>query len=72
MGETPDEIKREIEQTRERITTNLNQLEHRVRGALDWRSQFDRRPWAFVGGAFGAAFLLGWLTAPGPSRQRFD
>jgi ElaB/YqjD/DUF883 family membrane-anchored ribosome-binding protein len=72
MGETPDEIKREIEQTRERIGANLNQLEHRVRSAMDWRAQFDRRPWAFVGGAFGAAFLLGWLTAPDPSRDRFD
>jgi hypothetical protein len=70
MGETPDEIKREIEQARERIGAGLNQLEHRVQGALDWRAQFDRRPWAFVGGAFGLAFLIGWLAAP--SRQRFD
>jgi hypothetical protein len=64
MGETPDEIKREIELTRERISTNLNQLEGRVRGALDWRTQFHRQPWAFVGGAFGVAFLLGWLSVP--------
>ena len=76
MGETPDQIKREIEQTRERIGANLTQLEQRARTALDWRSQFDRRPWAFVGGAFGVAFLLGWITAPAPapthSWQRFD
>ena len=64
MGETPDQIKREIELTRERISSNLNQLEDRVRGALDWRTRFDRQPWAFVGGAFGVAFLLGWLSAP--------
>ena len=72
MGETPDEIKREIEETRQRIGANLSQLENRAKQALDWRSQFARRPWAFVGGAFGAAFLLGWLTAPGPSRERVD
>jgi len=71
MGETPDEIKREIEQTRERISSNLTQLERRVESALDWRAQFDRRPWAFLGGAAGAGFLLGWITAPGPSRERF-
>jgi hypothetical protein len=70
MGETPDEIKREIEQARERIGANLNQLEYRVKEALDWRSQFDRRPWAFVGGAFGLAFLIGWVTTP--SRERVD
>lgn len=72
MGETPDEIKKEIEQARSRISADLNQLEYRVKGALDWRTQFDRRPWAFVGGAFGAAFLIGWLTAPGPRRARWD
>ncbi len=74
MGETPDEIKREIEQARERISADLSQLEFRVKGALDWRTQFDRRPWAFVGGAFGAAFLIGWMTAPSASRsrERFD
>jgi hypothetical protein len=70
MGETPDEIKREIEQARERIGANLNQLEYRVRGALDWRTQFDRQPWVFVGAAFGLAFVVGWMTVP--SRQRIN
>jgi hypothetical protein len=69
MGETPDEIKREIEQARERIGANLNQLEYRVKEILDWRTQFDRRPWAFIGGAFGLAFLVGWMTTS-PSRER--
>jgi hypothetical protein len=71
MGETPDEIKREIEEARERIGVGIDQLEHRVKDAIDWRSQFDRRPWAFLGGAFGIAFLIGWITAPESSRQRF-
>lgn len=70
MGETPDEIKREIELTRERIGSNLAHLERRVRGQLDWRMQFERRPWAFVAGAFGAAFLIGWLMAPSPRDLR--
>jgi hypothetical protein len=70
MGETPDEIKREIELRRERIGSNLSQLEHRVRAQFDWKTQFDRRPWAFVGGAFSAAFLIGWLTAPSPRDLR--
>jgi len=71
MGETPDEIKREIEEARARIGADLNQLEYRVKGALDWRTQFERRPRAILGGAFGLAFLIGWMTAPGPSRERF-
>jgi hypothetical protein len=37
MGETPDEIAREIEQARNRLTADLNQLEDRVKSALDWQ-----------------------------------
>jgi len=65
MGETPDDIKQEIENARHRLGADLNQLEARVKSTMDWRAQFDRNPWAWVGGAFGAAFLIGWMMAPG-------
>jgi len=63
MGETPDDIKREIEEARHRLGADLNQLESRVRGAVDWRARFNENPWAWVGGAFGAALLIGFMTA---------
>src|SRR5436189_138873 len=67
MGETPDDIKQEIEQARARLGANLNQLEHTVKKTLDWRSHFDRKPAAFIGAAFGAAFLIGcFVTQPDP------
>jgi len=69
MGETPDDIKKDIEQARERLGANLNQLEYRVKSTLDWRSHVDRNPLAFVGGAFGVAFLIGWMTG-GPADHR--
>jgi ElaB/YqjD/DUF883 family membrane-anchored ribosome-binding protein len=69
MGETPDDIKREIEEARHRLGADLNQLEAHVRGAVDWRARFNENPWAWVGGAFGAAFLVGFLTGGG-SRTR--
>jgi ElaB/YqjD/DUF883 family membrane-anchored ribosome-binding protein len=62
MGETPDDIKKEIEQARERLGADLNRLEYHVKRELDWRSHYERSPWAFVGGAFGIAFLLGWIS----------
>jgi uncharacterized protein DUF3618 len=68
MGQTPDDIARDIEQARERLGADLNQLEYRVKRTLDWRAQFDRNPWMFVGGAFGAAFLIGWMTVRPASR----
>jgi len=69
MGETADDIKREIEQARERLGADLNQLEYRVKSTLDWRSHMDRNPLAFVGGAFGVAFLIGLMIGhPADSR----
>ena len=62
MGETPDDIKREIEEARHRLGADLNDLEARVRTQLDWRARFQQNPWAWIGGAFGAALLAGWMT----------
>jgi hypothetical protein len=59
MSETTDEIEVEIERARGRLAEDLNALEHRVRGELDWRVHFNRHPYAFLGAAFGAAMLLG-------------
>jgi ElaB/YqjD/DUF883 family membrane-anchored ribosome-binding protein len=64
MGETPREIEAEIEQARNRLGQNLNALEYRVKSELDWRTQFDRKPWAFLAAAFGVSFLIGWILAP--------
>ena len=61
MGETPDEIRQEVEQVRSRLGQDSNRLEYRVKRTFDWRSQFDRNPWPFVGTAFGVAFLLGLM-----------
>jgi hypothetical protein len=61
MGEAPDQIRREIEQARSRLGRDLNELEYKVKSDTDQRVQCDRHPWAFVGAAFGGAFLLGWV-----------
>jgi ElaB/YqjD/DUF883 family membrane-anchored ribosome-binding protein len=61
MGETPDEIKADVERARARLGQHLNQLEYQVKRTFDWQTQFDRHPWAFVGAAFGVAFVIGLL-----------
>lgn len=62
MGETADEIRNQIEETRAKIGQDLNELEHKVRRETDWRVHFDRRPWAFMGAAFSAAVLFGLIV----------
>jgi ElaB/YqjD/DUF883 family membrane-anchored ribosome-binding protein len=61
MGQTPDEIRHDIDLARNRLGQELNQLEYRVKREADWRVHFDRHPWWFVGGAFGTALLVGMI-----------
>ena len=58
MAETADELKRHVEEARSRLDQDLSRLEYRVRAELNWRVQFQRRPWSFLGAAFGGAMLL--------------
>lgn len=58
MGQTADQIKLEIEQARNRLGRNLNELEYRVKSETDWRVHYDRHPWMFLGAAFTGAMAL--------------
>ena len=73
MDETLREIETHIDRTRDRLGSNLKELEARVDAATDWREQFRARPYvalvaACVGGALLAAALRTkkgpWSVAP--------
>ena len=51
MGETAEQIRIRIAQTRNRLGEDLNALEYRVKQGTDWRFYYSRNPWAFVGAA---------------------
>ena len=79
MGEKPAQIEHEIEVRRERIGRNIQDLQHRVADMKDWRKQFQRRPGAFIGLAFGAGFIVSLAlrngnshAGRGSSRARLD
>ncbi len=62
MGETTDQIAIEIDQTRDDLKSNLEELETRAKAAADWRSHFRRHPGplvlaALVGGALLSAMI---------------
>lgn len=61
MGETPDQIENEIDLTREALKSNLEELETRVKEAVDWRSLTRRHPGAMVGAAVLGGMLLAGL-----------
>src|SRR6266851_1484205 len=61
MGETPDQIERHIYEKRSELGENIHELQQKVKTAVDWRAQFDQRPWVLMGVAFGGGLLLSLL-----------
>jgi len=51
-----------IESQRDQLGRNLNELETRVKGATDWRVQFDKNPMLMMGVALGGGLLLGSIV----------
>ena len=58
MDEAADKIEAQIDRTRERLGSNLRELEDRIDAATDWREQFRARPHLFLGGAIASGALL--------------
>jgi hypothetical protein len=65
MGETPDQIERHIHEKRNELGENIHELQEKVKTAVDWRAQFDQRPWVLIGVAFGGGLLLSLLVGGG-------
>ena len=59
MAETPADVKRDIELTRERMSSTLDQLERK----LNLAQIVKDNPWPAVGVAFGAGLLLSGTRA---------
>lgn len=68
MGQTGDEIEDHIRSTREELRSNLQELEGRVKSAVDWRERFRRNPAGGLGLAVAGGFLLATITKRPSSR----
>ena len=69
MDETANQIEAHIDRTRERLGSNLKELEDRVEAATDWREHFRERPHVFIGAAFiGGMALASALRAKSAGR----
>jgi hypothetical protein len=58
MGQTSDQIETHIENKREDLKSNLQELEGRVKSATDWRHYFKQNPGMMIAAAFGGGVLL--------------
>ncbi|HTC43184.1 MAG TPA: hypothetical protein VK703_16550 [Candidatus Acidoferrales bacterium] len=70
MGERADQIEQQINRTRENLGENFNELEQKVKGAFDWRTQFDERPMTLLAIAFGGGVIASALLPSRSSRRR--
>ena len=69
MGERPEQIERQIAETRSELSDNFSELQDKVKSAVDWRTQFSEHPGTLLAVAFGGGVLLSALL-PSPNRRR--
>ena len=58
MDQTANQIEAHIDRTRERLGSNLRELEDKVEAATDWREHFRERPHMFLGAALLGGLML--------------
>ncbi|HYZ85952.1 MAG TPA: DUF3618 domain-containing protein, partial [Bryobacteraceae bacterium] len=65
MDQNSDQIVEQIDRQREELGRDLDELGSRVRRTTDWKAQFDRHPYMFLGAAFGGGLLLSSMVSGG-------
>jgi hypothetical protein len=68
MGQTTDEIENQIEDRREDLKSNLQELETRVKTATDWRHYFAKHTGTMIAAAFSGGVLLAAMLGGRSSR----
>jgi hypothetical protein len=58
MGQRTEQIENQIEDKREDLKSNLQELETRVKTATDWRHYFREHTGTMIAAAFGGGVLL--------------
>jgi len=70
MVQETDKIKDHIDTQRGHLERDLNEIEDRVRKAVDWREWFDRNPAAVLGAAAAGGLALSMLIRRSPNTPR--
>jgi len=68
MGQRTDQIENQIENKREDLKSNLQELETRVKTVTDWRHYFAEHTGTMIAAAFGGGVLLAAMLGGRSSR----
>jgi hypothetical protein len=70
VAQRSDEIKQHIDRERQRLGSNIREIESRVKRSTDWRSAFEKNPWMLLGAAAaGGLILAGVVGSSRPSEH---
>jgi hypothetical protein len=69
MGQTTHQIEAHIEDTREDLGSNLNELEQKVKSVTDWKQHFQTNPMTLLSVAFGGGILLATMLGGRKTRR---
>jgi len=72
MDQTAQQIVAHIDTTRERLGSNLDELERKVEAVTDWREHFQARPFTLLGMAFAGGVVVAATLRSRPSRPSND
>ena len=68
MDQTTNQIEAHIQRTRGDLTSNLRELEDRVKSAADWRQHFQKNPMPLLAASFGGGILLAMMIGKGTNK----
>lgn len=72
MGQTTSQIEAQIEGTRQDLGSNLQELEHKIKSATDWRQHYRNNPMTMLGVAFGGGILLASMLGGKRHRRSYS
>src|SRR5262245_5019706 len=58
MAQEPNEIREHIDAKRAKLGDDLDEIEHRMKDAVDWRTWYRKNTAAMLGAAVAGGFLL--------------
>src|SRR5467141_133741 len=70
MGQATSQIEAHIGNTRADLSSNLQELEQKVKSVTDWKQHFQTNPMTLLGVAFGGGILLATMLGGSKSRHR--
>lgn len=72
MGESTNQIEREIAAERDNLGKNLNELEDKAKSMTDWRSHFNKNPMTMIAVAFGGGIVLASVLGGSKRNHRWQ